>query len=378
MPALPTAPAPAPTPRHHPVFHRVRVASVERLTDDAAVIGFDVPAELREAYRFAPGQHLTVRLPGEGDVRRNYSVCSSVAEGRLRVAVKRLEGGVFSTYATTTLAPGDELEVMTPTGRFTTTLDPARRRHYAAIAAGSGITPVISIVASALAVEAGSRCTVIYANRTTSSIMFLEELEDLKNRYPGRLHLVHILSREAQEVPLFHGRIDRERLTRLLAALVPVDTVDEWFLCGPYEMVVEARQTLLDHGADPAHVHLELFHVEGGPPRAATPPGANGGDGSGVPGPGASAVTIVLDGRETSFDLERQGEPILDAALRSRGDAPYACKGGVCGTCRAKLLDGQVEMDRNFALESAEIEAGFVLACQSHPLTESVRLDFDA
>jgi ring-1,2-phenylacetyl-CoA epoxidase subunit PaaE len=373
MAGSPAATATPPTRHHHAVFHRLRVAAVERLTDDAAVISFDVPDGLREAYRFAPGQHLTVRLPGEGDERRNYSICSSVSDGRLRVAVKRLAGGQFSTYATTALAPGDELEVMTPTGRFTTALDPVRRRHYAAIAAGSGITPIISIVASALEVEPGSRCTVIYGNRTTSSIMFLEELEDLKNRYPGRLHLVHVLSREAQEVPLLHGRIDRERLSLLLDALVPVDTIDEWFLCGPYAMVVDARRTLLDHGADSAHVHLELFHVESEPPqRPADLPADGTAEVSG------STVTIMLDGRSTTFDLNRQGEPILDAALRVRDNAPYACKGGVCGTCRAKLLEGQVEMDRNFALEAEELAAGFVLACQSHPRSDRVTLDFDA
>jgi ring-1,2-phenylacetyl-CoA epoxidase subunit PaaE len=371
----PVASPPTAVRHQRAVFHRLRVASVERLTDDATAIGFDVPDELRDAYRFAPGQHVTIRLPGEGDVRRNYSICSAVGERRLRVAVKRLAGGKFSTYATSTLASGDVLEVMTPTGRFTTALDPARRRRYAAIAAGSGITPVISIIASALAVEPGSRCALLYGNRTTSSIMFLEELEDLKNRYPGRLQIVHVLSREAQEAPLLHGRIDRERLSRLLDALVPVDTVDEWFLCGPYPMVVEARQTLLDYGADPAHVHLELFHVEEEPPASRA---RASGEEAAPAGADASTVTIVLDGRATTFALARHGEAILDATLRARADAPYACKGGVCGTCRAKLLEGQVAMDRNFALEADELADGFVLACQSHPLTRRVRLDFDA
>jgi ring-1,2-phenylacetyl-CoA epoxidase subunit PaaE len=369
--------------RQHAVFHELRVASVERLTDDAIVIGFDVPAELRDAYRFAPGQHLTIRVPGEGDVRRNYSICSALGEDRLRVAVKRLAGGRFSAYATSALAPGDVLEVMTPTGRFTTVLDPARRRSYAAIAAGSGITPVISIIASALALEPGSRCTLLYGNRTTSSIMFLEELEDLKDRYPERLHIVHVLSREAQESPLLHGRIDPARLSRLLDALAPVDTVDEWFLCGPYPMITAARRTLLEHGADPAQVHLELFHAEGAPlPRAGAEEGAptapTGPTAAGGADAGASAVTVVLDGRATTFALDRHGEAILDATLRVRADAPYACKGGVCGTCRAKLLEGQVAMDRNFALEADELADGFVLACQSHPLTGRVRLDFDA
>jgi ring-1,2-phenylacetyl-CoA epoxidase subunit PaaE len=356
--------------QRHAVFHPLKVAVVERLTDDSVAITFDVPPDLREAYTFTHGQHLTVRcdLGGEG-VRRNYSLCSPATSGQLRIGVKRLPGGAFSSYAMEQLRPGDELEVMTPTGRFFTELDPADAKHYVAIAAGSGITPILSILATTLEVEPHSGFTVLYGNRTTGSIMFLEELQDLKDRYPDRLQLLHFLSREAQDAPLLHGRLSREKLTSLLATLVPADDVDEWFLCGPFEMVHEARATLLDHGVDQRHVHLELFHAEAAP-RPAAPRETAAGEGS--------EVVVTLDGRQTTLELAPEAEPVLDAVLRVRADAPYACKGGVCGTCRAKLLEGTVRMDQNYALEDDEIDRGYVLTCQSHPTSDKVVLDYDA
>ncbi|MGH9063937.1 MAG: FAD-binding oxidoreductase, partial [Acidimicrobiales bacterium] len=258
-----TAPAPA---GHHAVFHRLAVSEVRRLTDDAVAITFEVPDELAAAYRFTQGQHVALLCPVAGDeVRRNYSICESAASGVLRVAVKRLPGGVFSGYAHGRLQPGDVLDVMTPVGRFFTPLDPASRKRYAAIAAGSGITPVLSIVATTLEVEPASQVTLVYQNRTTGSIMFLEELEDLKNRYPARLELIHVLSREPQDLELFHGRLDRGRLTDLLDRLIPPEDVDEWFLCGPASMIEEARSTLLARGVPAARVHRELFHSEPGP-----------------------------------------------------------------------------------------------------------------
>ncbi len=361
------------TGRRHAVFHPLRVASVEPLTDDAVAITFEVPDELREAYTFTQGQHLTVRTEiGGVEVRRNYSICAPATSGRLRVAVKRLEGGSFSAYAVSSLAPGDVLDVMTPTGRFSPRLDPAVPRSYGAIAAGSGITPVLSILATVLEVEPDSTFTLVYGNRTTRSVMFLDELADIKDRYPTRLRVVHVLSREPHEVELFSGRIDRDRLTRLMDTLIPPETVDEWFLCGPFTMVTEARDTLLDAGVEAGHVHLELFHVEGEAPRESTvgPVGDRE--------EGTSSVTVTLDGRASTFDMARAGERILDAALTIRADAPYACKGGVCGTCRARLVSGEVAMDRNFALEQDEMDAGFVLACQSRPVSDEVTLDFDA
>ena len=358
--------------RRHAVFNPLRVNTIEWLTDDAVAITFEVPDELRADYEFAAGQHLTVRTTiDEEEVRRNYSICAPVSSGLLRVAVKRLDGGAFSAYATTGLRPGDVVDVMTPTGRFHVPLDPAHAKHYCAFAAGSGITQVLSIVATTLEVEPASTFTLVYGNRTTASIMFLEELSDLKDRYPTRFRLINVLSREPQEVDLFSGRIDAEKVRRLLATLIPAESVDEWFLCGPFEMVEQVRDTLLAEGVERPHVHMELFHVEGEAPRETVEPG------EAVRDQGTSTVTVVLDGRSSTFDVPHGGPKILDAALTVRADAPYACKGGVCGTCRAKLVDGQVAMDRNFALEQDEIDAGFVLACQSRPVSESVTLDFD-
>jgi ring-1,2-phenylacetyl-CoA epoxidase subunit PaaE len=367
-----TASAPS-GPGRHAVFHPLRVAAVDRLTDDAVAITFDVPPELADAYRFVQGQHLTVRTRLAGDdVRRNYSICSPVSSGRLRIAVKRLDGGAFSAYALEHLVAGDTLEVMTPTGRFFTALDPTRARHYCCIAAGSGITPLLSIVATTLESEPDSRVTLLYANRTSRSVMFLEELEDLKDRHRERFHLVHLLSREPQDVELFSGRLDGARLRRLLDTILPAETVDDWFLCGPYDMVTELRTTLDDAGVDPRHVHAELFHVGDAPPR---PP--RRADVSEQTLEGAD-VTIVLDGRRSRFRLGADDVPVLEAALGVRGDAPFACKGGVCGTCRAKVVEGSVEMDQNWALEPSEVERGYVLTCQSHPTSERVVLDYDA
>jgi ring-1,2-phenylacetyl-CoA epoxidase subunit PaaE len=354
----------------HAVFHPLEVATVERLTDDAVAVTFAVPRELAEDYRFAPGQHLTLRCKLAGDdVRRNYSICSPAGSGSLRIGVKRLADGVFSTYAFERLRPGDVIEVMTPSGRFTTPLDPGQARRYCAIAAGSGITPILSILATALEVEPKSRATLVYGNRTSRSVMFLEELEDLKDRHLGRFQLIHVLSREHQDAELLNGRIDEAKLKVLLDTLVPREAVDEWFLCGPSEMIETARTALLERGVEPAHVHRELFHVGPAPARAAPEAGTAS---------GMAEVTVLLDGRASTFPLSPSGETILDATLAIRSDAPYACKNGMCGTCRAKVLEGSAAMDHNFALEDEELAAGFVLACQSHPTTDQVTLDFDA
>jgi ring-1,2-phenylacetyl-CoA epoxidase subunit PaaE len=367
-----SAPAP-PRSGRRKVFHPLRVAEVNRITEDAVTITFDVPDELREDYRFQPGQHVAVMSDVAGDqIRRNYSICAPATSGILRVAVKRLPAGVFSGYAHETLKAGDTIDVLTPAGRFFTPLDPANAKHYAAVAAGSGIAPIISIMATVLEVEPESRCTLIYANRTTRSIMFLEELQDLKNRYPTRFALYNVLSREPGDVELFSGRLDADKLSGLLDAVIAAESVDEWFLCGPMEMVEELRGVLLERGADAGHVHRELFHT--GPP----PPRPRAAEGDRAAAEGTAQVMIVLDGRTSTLEVQRLGEPILDVALRVRPDAPYACKGGVCGTCRARLVEGQVEMDQNYALEADEQEAGFVLACQSHPTSERVTLDFDA
>jgi ring-1,2-phenylacetyl-CoA epoxidase subunit PaaE len=355
-------------------FHPLPVAAIERLTDDSVAVTFDVPAELADQYRFTPGQHLTLRCQLAGDdVRRNYSICAPATTGPLRVAVKRLPDGVFSTFALERLRPGDTIEVMTPSGRFTVPLDPDQAKHYCALAAGSGITPVLSILATALEVEPQSRATLVYGNRTSRSIMFLEELADLKDRYLERFCVLHVLSRERQEADLLNGRIDAPKLKVLLDTVVPPESVDEWFLCGPLEMIETARDTLAERGVELAHIHRELFHVGPAPPRPAPDPA-----GHTIEAEDTSEVTILLDGRASTFPLAPSAEPILDAALAVRGDAPYACKNGMCGTCRAKVTEGEVAMDHNYALEESELAAGFVLACQSHPAAERVTLDFDA
>ncbi len=259
---------------------------------------------------------------------------------------------------------------MTPSGRFFTELDPANAKHYVCVAAGSGITPVLSIVATTLETEPHSTVTLIYANRTHRTVMFLEEVEDLKDRYRERLQLIHVLSREPQEVELFSGRLDTDRMQRIIDSLLPVDTVDEWFLCGPFEMVSSLRKLLVAEGVSKRSVHAEVFHVESAPPVRRTAPATVDAEGA--------EVTITLDGRKSSFRLAPDGPAVLDAALAVRSDAPFACKGGVCGTCRAKVLEGSVEMDTNWALEPDEVEKGYVLTCQSHPTSDTVVLDYDA
>ncbi|WP_229398759.1 1,2-phenylacetyl-CoA epoxidase subunit PaaE [Micromonospora okii] len=360
--------------RRRPVFHPLPVAAVDRLTADAVAITFAVPEELRETFAFRAGQHLTVRRTGEdgADVRRSYSICSTpddlARHGRLRIGVREVPGGAFSTYACSALRHGDTVEVLPPLGTFTTPFDPARARRYGAVAAGSGITPVLALVATALAVEPASTFTLVYGNRTANSVMFAEELADLKDRYPTRLHLVHVLSREMGESPLLSGRVDAERLGRLLGTVVPGDAIDEWFLCGPYGMVVDAKAVLAQRGLPESAVHAELFHVDA-PPEPVRRPDAG-------PGTGAE-VTIVLDGRSSSVTMGRE-ERVLDAALRVRAELPYACKGGVCSTCRAKVVSGEVTMARNYALEPDEVAAGYVLTCQASPVTDTLTIDYDA
>ena len=358
--------------RGHAAFAPLRVRAVERLTADAVALTFDVPPELREQYTFAPGQHLTLRATIDGEeVRRSYSICSPPSSGTLRIAVKRLEGGLFSGRAVQQLAVGDVLEVMRPAGRFGVRLDPAQAKHYVAVVAGSGITPVMSILAAVLETEAASRFTLVYGNRDAGSVMFLEELADLKDRYPDRLQLVHVLSREERDAELLSGRIDDAKLATLLDSLIPPDAVDEWLLCGPFDLVEQVRDRLLARGVPQRRVHLELFHVEGEPVQARPRFAGGAADAD------SAEVTVRLDGRTTTFRMPAEGS-VLDATLAVRTDAPYACKGGVCGTCRAKLVEGKVEMARHYALDDDELEEGFVLACQSVPVTPKVALDFDA
>ncbi|WP_028937105.1 fatty acid desaturase [Pseudonocardia spinosispora] len=352
---------PAGSSASHAEFHRLPVAALDRPTSDSVAITFAVPDELAERFRFEPGQHVTVRtdLGGSG-VRRNYSICSPAGTGVLRIAVKRIPDGVFSSYVSEQLAVGDELELMTPTGRFGPSLDPTARKHYVAIAAGSGITPILSIVATALEVESDSRCTLLYGNRTRTSTMFRAELADLEARFADRLEIVHVLSGE-RGASAYHGRIDADLLSAVFADQLPPQGVDDWFLCGPAGMVETARDTLADRGVPTDRVHVELFHVPTAEPTT-----------TGV----ASTVTVRLDGTEDVVAVEA-GQSILDGALSVRSDAPYACMGGACGTCRAKLVTGTVEMDHNYALGQSDLDAGYILTCQSQPTTPEVTVDYD-
>lgn len=362
-------PADALTRRRRATFHLLRVAAVDRITDDAVAITFDVPDELRAEFDFKAGQHLAVRATVAGDdVRRNYSICAPAGSGVLRIGVKRLPDGVFSSYAMDRLQVGDSLEVFSPSGTFSPALDPAQAKHYGAVAAGSGITPILSILASALEMEPASQATLIFVNPTSAGIMFLEELEDLKNRYLERFQILHVLGHESQEAELLSGRLDPERLTALLDAFGGSD-VDAWFLCGPLTLTDMVRDTLLARGVDPAAVHRELFHAEALPPRRPRPTTDEPREGFGV--------TVLLDGRGTTFTLAPDTETILDAARRLRSEIPFACKNGVCGTCRCKLTGGTVDMVQNYALEPDEVARGYVLACQSYPTSDGVVLDFD-
>ena len=356
-------------------FHRLTVVDVARETDEAVCLRFEVPATLRATFAFTQGQYLTLRhtIAGE-EVRRSYSICSGVDDGELRVAVKHIEGGRFSTFANSELKTGDSLDVMPPDGHFYSSLDPANDRNYLCIAAGSGITPILSIVKSVLTRESHSHVTLLYGNQRVASIMFRDELERLKNRYMARFQLIHVLSREHRDVDILNGRIDNRKGAALCRNLLDLAAVDEFFLCGPEGMISEVSRGLRDAGIDEARIHYELFGasaadaaatIERHHARARRFAGQ------------VSRVTVKADGRETTFELAPDGENILDAALEAGVDLPFACKGGACATCRARLLRGEVEMDVRHALEDSEIAAGFVLSCQAHPLSDEVLLDFD-
>jgi ring-1,2-phenylacetyl-CoA epoxidase subunit PaaE len=347
-------------------FHSLAVADVERLTADSAAVTFAVPAHLRDAYAFKAGQSLTLRRTIDGtEHRRSYSICAPVGAAP-RVGVREVPGGLFSSWLVRDLAVGDTVDVMTPSGAFQA--DPAASGRHLCIAAGSGITPVLSIAASAL-VNPGSQVTLLYGNRKTDTVMFAEELADLKNRYPDRLELVHVLSREPRDVELFSGRLDAGRLRRLLTLLVPLRSIDHVWLCGPFGLITDARAVLDELGFPRDRVHFELFFVDEPPPEVHHAEAVIEGR--------TSDVTIVLDGRTTTAAMP-QDQPVLDAAAAIRSDLPFACKGGVCGTCRARVTAGKVDMRRNYALSDDEVERGFVLTCQSRPVSAAVTVDFDA
>lgn len=361
------APVPARPARRRPAFHRLRVAEVSRLCEDAVAVSFDIPDELAEEFAFAPGQSLTLRRQVDGrDERRSYSICSPVGE-RPRIGVREVPGGLFSSWLVREVKPGDTVEVMVPTGAFTPDL--TTPGHHVLIAAGSGITPMLSIAESVLAADDRSRVTLFYGNRRTDSVMFADELADLKDLRPARFQLAHVLSREPREAELLTGRLDADRLAALVDGLVDVSAADHWWLCGPHGMVLDARKVLAELGVPAERIHQELFFAGEEPVTAVRREEAP------ADGP-VSQVTVVLDGRTTTSALPRQST-ILDSASRVRPDMPFACKGGVCGTCRALVTEGEADMRRNYALEPREVEAGYVLTCQTFPVSDTVTVDFD-
>ncbi|MFJ6381501.1 1,2-phenylacetyl-CoA epoxidase subunit PaaE [Kitasatospora sp. NPDC092039] len=367
-------PAPGIRPARRPTFHRLRIDRVERLCEDAVAVTFAVPDGLAEEFAFRPGQTLTLRKLVDGvDERRSYSICAPVG-GPLRIAVREVPGGLFSRWLVREAKPGEEVEVLTPSGLFTPELGvPA---DHVLLAAGSGITPMLSIAASVLAADRRSTVTLLYGNRRSDTVMFADELADLKDRYLGRFQLVHVLSRETRDAELLSGRLDPERVRALLAALVDVGSVGHWWLCGPFGMVVGAKDLLAELDVPGERVHQELFHAEDEPlPERDEDWDRGDASADGASGP-QSEVTVVLDGRGSTLCLPRD-RSILDGAQRSRPDLPFACKGGVCGTCRALVTEGEVEMRRNFALEEKELAAGYVLTCQARPVTERVTVDYD-
>jgi ring-1,2-phenylacetyl-CoA epoxidase subunit PaaE len=366
-------------------FHRLAIKEINKETADCVSVLFDIPEELKEVFRFRQGQSLTMRTTINGEeIRRTYSICSTPMEDRWRVAIKKVDGGLFSSLANDKLRKGDVLEVMPPVGKFYVELNAANKKNYLAIAAGSGITPVISIIKTTLHTEPRSNFTLIYGNRSRTSIIFFEELEALKNKYVQRFNLINILSRERTDATINFGRINLDKLTEL-SKLVNYPAADEVFICGPEEMIFTAKEFLEQKGVDRKKIHFELFTTPGQQSAVGSNQSAVGsrqssvGSNQSAVGSGQqSRITIKLDGRSLDFNLALSDDTtILDAALKQGADLPYACKGGVCCTCKAKLLEGEVKMDVHWGLEEEEIEQGYILTCQSHPKTEKVVVDFD-
>lgn len=355
-------------------FHSLQVKKIQRETDDCVSISFVVPEELKDIFQFRQGQNLTIRKKINGEeLRRSYSICTSPFDKELKVAVKKVSGGLFSTYANEELTAGEFLDVMPPTGEFYTELHPAQQKSYMAFAAGSGITPVLSIIKTTLLTEPKSNFTLVFGNRTKASIIFKEELEALKDKFIERFRVYHILSREKMDTPINEGRIDEAKCELLFTKLINIKTVDEFFLCGPEQMIFCIKDLLQINGVAKEHIHFELFTVPGEKRSTIT----NQQTTKETSGP-KSSISIKLDGITFDFELGYNDQSILDAALELGADMPYACKGGVCTTCKAKLQEGKVRMHANWGLEQDEVDKGFILTCQSHPLTEKVVVDFDA
>ncbi len=357
-------------------FVKLTVDSIDQETDNAVVVNFSVPASLSDQFQFSCGQYVTLKTDIAGEeVRRSYSICAGEDEPKLQIAIKHVVGGLFSTFANEALKVGGTIDVLPPAGSFTCALNAQNEKRYLCIAAGSGITPVISIVKSILAREPRSHVTLLYGNQRVASIMFREELEQLKNRYMSRLQLIHILSRESRDTEILNGRINNKKRAELAEHLIDIPATDEFFLCGPEAMISEISRGLRAAGIDETLIHYELF-------------GRSADDAAAIVekhherarrlGGKTCSITVKSDGRETSFELRADGENMLDAAMNAGLDLPYACKGGVCATCKAKLVEGEIDMDINHALEADEVSEGYILSCQAHPVSDNVIIDFDA
>ncbi|MEO8584035.1 MAG: 1,2-phenylacetyl-CoA epoxidase subunit PaaE [Flavitalea sp.] len=352
-------------------FHSLVIKEIRKETSDCVSISFEIPRHLSKQFEFEPGQNITLKhiISGE-ELRRSYSICSSPLEKELRIAVKKINAGQFSTHANREFKVGDTLQVLPPSGRFSARINKSDTGNYLAFASGSGITPVISIIKTILASHHHSQFTLVFGNRNRTSIIFKEQLEAIKNRYMDRFSLHNIFSREITDADIYHGRIDALKCEQLSHYLINIIYMDHIFICGPEEMIFNTRDWLLKKGIDKNKIHFELFTVPGQKTIINSFSEIKSSEKT-------SAITLTLDGRAINYNLEYYGLSVLDGALREGADLPFACKGGVCATCKAKLISGEVEMDNNYALEAEELAAGFILTCQSHPRTDSVEINFD-
>jgi len=354
-------------------FHDLTVTDIQHTIRDAVVLTLQPAPDARDKFAFVPGQYLTFRRDFEGtELRRCYSICTSPSEGVLKVGIKRVDGGAFSTWANTELKVGDHVQVMPPEGRFTFSPDVQARNSYLGFAGGSGITPVLSILKTVLEEEPNSEFTLVYANRAVNTIMFREEIEDLKNRYLGRLTVIHILETDAQEIDLFTGRVDQEKCALLFRHWIDIKAIDTTFICGPEPMMEAIRAALHDHGVDDNRIKVELF-LGNQPGRAKQPPKRANGVAAGA----VTRATVTIDGTARSFEMPREGQSLLQAAIEHDLDAPFSCQAGVCASCKARVVEGEVEMIANHALEDYEVEQGYVLTCQCYPVSDRVVVDYD-
>jgi ring-1,2-phenylacetyl-CoA epoxidase subunit PaaE len=353
-----------------PTFHALRIKEIHRETEDAVSIAFDVPEELHVDFSYLPGQYLTLKTTINGEeVRRSYSLCSAPFEKEWRVAIKEVPNGLFSTYANRELKEGMELDVMTPTGNFTLETSASASKHYVLFAAGSGVTPILSIAKAALKNEPNSTVSLFYGNKGFGSIIFREEIEALKNVYMDRLRLIHVLSRESLGNPLQKGRINAEKVDKLYHAFLHGIAIDAVYVCGPEQMILDVKDRMIAHGVDEKKVHFELFTS----PSVKEQPISKPTNAPKV----ESNVTIIIDDEHIGLNLSSNGQNILDAGHEAGADLPFACKGGVCCTCKAKILEGSATMDVNYALEPDEVDAGYILTCQAHPTSDKLIVSFD-